>query len=329
MHRPNVKPESLGDLDENRIAAWRQNRAAFESELAEGKWKSSKWRNEEVIGSLLAMQGETCAYCQGELSHSDLGDVEHFRPKSKYWWLAYTFKNYFLTCSRCNRTYKRSEFPIHGRKRRKLTPDLDLQSEKRLFIEPTEDPVKEWIVLKEESDLFFVEPSSKLGKNSLEARRVKKTIEILKLNELVEVVKDRTNAFFESIEVAEAIKAGDNGQKDRLIELTCRFAPHHFAARKAVRLVEKDLLPSKDDEDLWLMGKLTAKLKTVRAILNRDPNSKLAKGRKSRSLWALSVLYCETSAVVRQEIDNWIAASSFGAELKTKIDCVESSAAPK
>ena len=328
MRRPNVKPDSLGKLDEERIAAWRQDRVTFEEELAKGNWKSSKWRNEEVIGALLAMQGQVCAYCQGVLSHSDLGDVEHFRPKSKYWWLAYTFRNYFLTCSRCNRTYKRSEFPVHGRQKPALTPDLNLQSEKRLFIEPTEDPIKDWFVLKEEQDLFFIEPSSKLGKNSLEARRVKKTIELLKLNELVEVVTDRTNAFFETIEVAEAIKAGDASQKDTLIGLTCRFAPHHLAARKALQLVGQDLLPSEDDENLWLMSKLTAKLKTVGAILDRDPDSKLAKGRKSRSLWALSVLYCESSAAVKAEIDNWIAGSGFGEELKTKITAIEDSVSP-
>ena len=51
--------------------------------------------------------------------HNDRGDVEHFRPKSAvlddplhggYWWLAYDFQNYLLSCSLCNRVRKKTRF---------------------------------------------------------------------------------------------------------------------------------------------------------------------------------------------------------------------------
>ena len=42
------------------------------------------------------------------------GDVEHFRPKSKYWWLAYCYENYLYSCQMCNQRYKKAEFPIFG-----------------------------------------------------------------------------------------------------------------------------------------------------------------------------------------------------------------------
>jgi hypothetical protein len=40
------------------------------------------------------------------------GDVEHYRPKSIYWWLAYTYDNYLFACQICNQTYKSDNFPI-------------------------------------------------------------------------------------------------------------------------------------------------------------------------------------------------------------------------
>ena len=42
----------------------------------------------------------------------DYGDVEHFRPKSKYWWLAYCLDNYLVSCAICNQKFKSNVFPI-------------------------------------------------------------------------------------------------------------------------------------------------------------------------------------------------------------------------
>lgn len=52
-----------------------------------------------------------CAYCEAPTSTVAHGDVEHFRPKSKYWWLAYCYDNYLFSCQICNQTYKGDEFP--------------------------------------------------------------------------------------------------------------------------------------------------------------------------------------------------------------------------
>ena len=57
-------------------------------------WKKAKPR-------LKAESFGKCAYCDspaGAVTHSD---VEHFRPKSIYWWLAYCFDNYLYACQIC------------------------------------------------------------------------------------------------------------------------------------------------------------------------------------------------------------------------------------
>ncbi len=44
-----------------------------------------------------------CAYCEAPTSTVAYGDVEHFRPKSVYWWLAYCYDNYLFSCQICSR----------------------------------------------------------------------------------------------------------------------------------------------------------------------------------------------------------------------------------
>ena len=42
------------------------------------------------------------------------GDVEHFRPKSVYWWLAYCYDNHLFACQICNQGFKGDRFPVFG-----------------------------------------------------------------------------------------------------------------------------------------------------------------------------------------------------------------------
>ena len=78
------------------------------------KWKSGIWK--ESKKQLLKESNGKCAYCETPTSVVAFGDVEHFRPKSIYWWLAYSYENYLPSCTLCNQKYKKSFFPIRERK---------------------------------------------------------------------------------------------------------------------------------------------------------------------------------------------------------------------
>lgn len=57
-----------------------------------------------------AKQHFKCAYCEGQ---SGEGEVEHFRPKSIYWWLTWSYDNLVLSCKDCNGPgYKGSKFEL-------------------------------------------------------------------------------------------------------------------------------------------------------------------------------------------------------------------------
>lgn len=59
---------------------------------------------------------DKCAYCEAPTALVAYADVEHYRPKSKYWWLAYNYDNYLVTCQLCNQKFKDAKFPIPGSK---------------------------------------------------------------------------------------------------------------------------------------------------------------------------------------------------------------------
>ncbi len=68
-------------------------------------WKLSKTQSKKESNG-------KCAYCEANTQVVAHGDVEHFRPKSIYWWLAYTYDNYLYSCQICNQIHKSDNFPI-------------------------------------------------------------------------------------------------------------------------------------------------------------------------------------------------------------------------
>jgi len=70
-------------------------------------WKQAK-------PQLRIESGGKCAYCEGKAAHVAHNDVEHFRPKADYWWLAYCWDNYTYSCQLCNQKFKGANFPIGG-----------------------------------------------------------------------------------------------------------------------------------------------------------------------------------------------------------------------
>ncbi len=73
---------------------------------------SSFWRDSKP--QLKVEANSKCAYCEAHTATVVYGDVEHYRPKSVYWWLAYCYDNYLFACSICNQQYKSAWFPRHG-----------------------------------------------------------------------------------------------------------------------------------------------------------------------------------------------------------------------
>ena len=109
-----------------------------------------------------------CAYCETDIrNHS--GDVEHYRPKSEirkydsnkkedhpgYYWTAYDWQNFLLSCSDCNRRFKRCYFPISGERVVSHNTNVDLDEvEKPLILNPTKTDPKEHLSIDDTGSLI-------------------------------------------------------------------------------------------------------------------------------------------------------------------------------
>lgn len=62
--------------------------------------------------SLYIAQHRKCCYCERAIDEK-WKDVEHFRPKSVYWWLTWTWSNLLFICKSCN-GQKSSHFPLRS-----------------------------------------------------------------------------------------------------------------------------------------------------------------------------------------------------------------------
>ncbi len=120
-------------------------------------------------------QGKKCGYCERFVT--DYGDVEHYRPKraiytleaageeranlnnvsgrkfhsppesgtydSGYWWLAYDWDNYLVSCGICNQVWKNALFPVkYGHRRRPEKGDDDSKDPYLLDPFGTKDPAQ-------------------------------------------------------------------------------------------------------------------------------------------------------------------------------------------
>lgn len=92
----------------------KQKRDGELAKKGEKKWNSSFWK--ESKAQLLIESNNKCAYCETPTRVVAYGDVEHFRPKSIYWWLAYSYENYLPSCGACNQEYKKDLFELEDKK---------------------------------------------------------------------------------------------------------------------------------------------------------------------------------------------------------------------
>ncbi|ETW94230.1 MAG: hypothetical protein ETSY1_35745, partial [Candidatus Entotheonella factor] len=108
--------------NQRRIVRGELDKHPFETE----RWKQAK-------SQLIIETHGKCAYCEAPTTMVAYGDVEHYRPKSIYWWLAYSCENYLVSCQLCNQKFKKDRFPVrHTRMRgpsiRRNTTDAYIES---------------------------------------------------------------------------------------------------------------------------------------------------------------------------------------------------------
>ena len=105
---------------------------AFAGFLSELFTQYSFYSDPTVKRQLIEEHHGKCVFCECFIMDSDVGDVEHFRPKAEvtvvnrdepsdeekavdhpgYFWLSQTWDNLFLSCKQCNQRYKGNFFDV-------------------------------------------------------------------------------------------------------------------------------------------------------------------------------------------------------------------------
>ncbi len=118
-------PATLLSQDVSNEKARLNNMVANNQPIGYKHFKKDLYGALDVRHQLLTDQHEKCAYCETTLLDKGGGEVEHFRPKTKYratrqrgashapayYWLAYDWNNMLCSCHECNRI-KSTLFPL-------------------------------------------------------------------------------------------------------------------------------------------------------------------------------------------------------------------------
>lgn len=223
--------------------------------------------NEATISELRNLYHNKCAFCEckfverekGKWKHAFCGKatVEHYRPKSYYYWLGYEWSNLFLTCEVCNQGKADNFDLVSNDKRKKQTLPLienkidfskckadcaELLAEEPCFLHPEIDKAEDFFT--------FDRTGNIVPKAHLEAKNKKRaeyTRDKTKLNrwELVDARKRIIDTFYvDFLNALKDILAKYKSEEieDRLLE-TVFF--RHF---------EKMLISQQPESEYSLLG---------------------------------------------------------------------------
>ncbi|MBL0744843.1 AAA family ATPase [Chryseolinea lacunae] len=140
-------PKVLSNADFNKE---RKKIALFYKEIDTQRRYSFSFPFRGEIGKeLLKISHNKCSFCENFILEGMDADVDCFRPKSVYWWLAYEWDNLVPICAECQR-YKADEFPVKNvldmdELRRRKISQLNLL-EQPLLIDPfLENPLEHFV----------------------------------------------------------------------------------------------------------------------------------------------------------------------------------------
>lgn len=138
------EPDVLPPIRERRLAAAREA-------ITRGA-KIDFAEYDLVKNDLAAMQHGKCCYCEKREEQAKYRDVEHYRPKSPYWWLAWTWENLLFACIDCNREHKRDQFPLEAGCSPLVAQQAPPAGERPLVLDPSDagvDPTIEIVFRRE------------------------------------------------------------------------------------------------------------------------------------------------------------------------------------
>jgi len=88
-------------LNSENIESRREELVSEKRYIDESKYNDC-YKNDDTKEALGVMYNYKCVYCEQRLGRDSSFHVEHYRPKSRYYWIAYSWDNLLYCCAKCN-----------------------------------------------------------------------------------------------------------------------------------------------------------------------------------------------------------------------------------
>jgi uncharacterized protein (TIGR02646 family) len=155
------------------------------------------WRDPRIRGWLVELHHRKCWYTEAKESVSAY-HVDHFRPKVSYWWLAFEWENYRISGQLIN-VKKRDVFPVSIPGHARPGDPHTLKLEGCHLIDPADEDDAWLLSFEREPDGECLAGASP-GVQGDDAERVRTTIEVLGLNRLEILNRNRADVWDKCVE---------------------------------------------------------------------------------------------------------------------------------
>ncbi len=197
------------------------SKTTYSDQVTRGKqlWKSKSYSQFTKVRSKLdslCVGKRRCNYCEDSVAD----EVEHIKPKDLYPSLSFIWSNYLFACGNCNGP-KSNFFAIFSNdevveiSRKRNDPVIPPLTGEEVFINPRIENPLEFLILDLITMIFIPKP----GLSSVNNKRAKYTIKILKLNTrdfLVEARREAFNTYCDSLQVYVTEKENGKNEADLL-----------------------------------------------------------------------------------------------------------------
>ncbi|MDC5006486.1 TIGR02646 family protein [Acinetobacter baumannii] len=110
----NTKPETLTGHDRRKATTTHARRLEVISakKYIDEENYNSRYKVQDIRNNLEDIYNGKCAYCETKVEQYH---IDHYRPKSIYYWLAYSWDNLIIACQKCNE-HKNNLFDIDSQR---------------------------------------------------------------------------------------------------------------------------------------------------------------------------------------------------------------------
>lgn len=180
INKPAEAPTVLRTRGEKRTRALCESYDNGQTQFSSDEFNRNIYSHKSVRQLLHSIQHGKCCYCEGYIDVK-YSQVEHFRPKTHYYWLAYDWSNLLFACGDCNLA-KGDSFPLKNPRSKARSHRDQITREHPLLINPAEVNPARYIGFRNER--AYAIKDNPIGET---------TIEVLELNRREALWKKRRN----------------------------------------------------------------------------------------------------------------------------------------